>query len=221
MRRDYERVRQIFLSGGQRGNPLRTYVDDETLALRVLVDYYLRRARTSCFVAESAGTVVAVLLGTGDTRAYLRYMAVRVAPSLIARVVLKTLTGQYSHKTFQVIRWALLRSWREVPSVDLRRYPAHLHLSVAAGSRGARVGREILWRFFRHCTEAGLPGVHGFGIEEWRRHGFAGALGFVESAAKRTTLWRHISHRDWAFKLLTMDLRPLRARWPPLVPLVD
>lgn len=59
-------------------------------------------------------------------------------------------------------------------------FPAHLHLNVDAGRRGAGVGQRLVAAFERHAAERGASGVHlvtGVGM---RNVAFYERLGFVE-----------------------------------------
>jgi ribosomal protein S18 acetylase RimI-like enzyme len=44
--------------------------------------------------------------------------------------------------------------------VDLREYPAHLHINMQAGSRGLGVGRRLMETYLEQLRQQSVNGVH-------------------------------------------------------------
>jgi ribosomal protein S18 acetylase RimI-like enzyme len=44
--------------------------------------------------------------------------------------------------------------------VDLKTYPAHLHINLRQGFRGQGLGRQLIEAFRRQVREQGLRGIH-------------------------------------------------------------
>lgn len=204
---DRERVRAIFRETGQRGNPLRVYIEDDELVLRLLADYYMDHEPEWCFVAEVNGRVVAFVLGSKDPRKYIRTVVTRILPRLAARVLWKLLTGQYrERRTYETLWWCLARAWRELPRPPLDRYPAHCHLGIEDGYRHLFVGRELVDTLAHRLRAHGVPGVHGIALEEPGRHSLARVLGVKVLAARRTTVWDKCTGKRWDAKLIVREL---------------
>jgi GNAT superfamily N-acetyltransferase len=64
-------------------------------------------------------------------------------------------------------------------SAYTERFPAHLHVNVAAGFRSQGIGRRLIERFAEDAKAAGAPGVHvvtsagAANVAFYRRNGFA------------------------------------------------
>ena len=204
-RSDREAVREIFRQGGQRGNPLRVYVEDEEIVLRILIDYFVDYEPECAVVAEADGKIVGYALAAADTKRYERVVLTRILPGIVARVAWKTLTLQYrSTKTYSLIWWFLTRASRELPSVPLDRFPASVHINLSREYRGYGLGRRLMDVEANLLRSLGLPGGHGVVVEEAHRNVFARVLGATLAGTKRTTIWRHCSDQEWDFKLLIM-----------------
>jgi GNAT superfamily N-acetyltransferase len=132
-------------------------------------------------VAEEAGRLAGYLTGCPDTAAFERARAFRITLPLLARVA----TGRYGWTvdTRRFVRRAfgLARAAEERFSAGLRatlpaRYPAHLHMNVAAGFRGRGLGTALVEQYVRDLREAHTPGVHLFcgagPLGFYRRQGF-------------------------------------------------
>ena len=48
----------------------------------------------------------------------------------------------------------------EYPRVDLRDYPAELHINLAEAARGLGLGRKLMQACLDQMTELGIPGIH-------------------------------------------------------------
>ncbi len=60
------------------------------------------------------------------------------------------------------------------------RYPAHLHINVAAPMRGHGVGAELIGAFAAHAVDHGAPGMHVVTNAASRNVHFYHRCGFVE-----------------------------------------
>ena len=68
---------------------------------------------------------------------------------------------------------------------EAARYPAHLHINVAAGARSRGIGERLIEAFEHHATANGAPGVHIVTGAGMRNVGFYDRLGFREVARTR------------------------------------
>jgi GNAT superfamily N-acetyltransferase len=67
-----------------------------------------------------------------------------------------------------------------------RRFPAHLHINLAAAFRSRGIGAALIEAFADHAKRAGAPGMHAVTGKGMRNVGFYLRCGFVERA---TGLW--------------------------------
>ena len=206
---DKEAIREMFRQGGQRGNPLSRYIEDEEIVLRMLVDYYVDHEPECCVVAEIDGKVVGCVLGSKDTHRYDRIMLTRYLPRLLGRVLWRMFTLQYrTMKNYRVIWWFITRAWREIPEGPGPDFPLSVHITISKDYRGYRLGRQLIDAAAANGSRMGLPGGHGVVIEEAHRNVFARTLGARLVATRRTTFWKHFSDEDWDFKLMVKVFAP-------------
>ena len=194
---DREAVREVFRAGGQRGEPLRNYIEEEEIPLALFACYHMDYEPECCLVAEAEGRIVGYALCSADTRRYNATVALRIFPRLLGRVLWRLVTMRYREtSTFRVILWFVTRSWREIPEAPLDRYPAHMHVTLSRDYRGFRLGPMIVDAAYNLLRSRGVIGVQGVVIEEKGHHAFAPVLGAALQESRRCTLWR----------LLTKDL---------------
>jgi GNAT superfamily N-acetyltransferase len=176
---DWPAIRELACLTGDGGNPIepkrRPFFAEEWIGA------YERLAPDWTYVAEEAGGLVGYLTGCPDTAVFERARAVRVWLPLLVRVA----AGRYGWTvdTRRFVRRALglARAVEERFPADLlatlsARYPAHLHMNVAAGSRGRGLGAALVERYLGALRETDAPGVHLFcgagPLGFYRRQGF-------------------------------------------------
>ena len=222
-RRDRGRIREIICATALRGRPVTAFFEDDEVLLKLFMDYYVTHEPESCFVAESEGRVVGYIMGCKDTRRYLRVVLFRYGPRLLARLLLRLLTGRYRRlATYRTLWWALVRAWREVPEADLRDYPAHAHIGIDQELRAGgftfyvcmvRLGDALI----RHLRAAGVRGLHGQIAEPGDQDLITGRIqalyGFQVAAMRKFSLWRRLTGEAWYLKLMTVSLDGDRSRW--------
>jgi GNAT superfamily N-acetyltransferase len=59
-----------------------------------------------------------------------------------------------------------------------RRYPAHLHINVAARYRGGGIGGRLIAAFATHASQRGVQGMHAVTGDGSRNNGFYTRCGF-------------------------------------------
>src|SRR2546425_1926411 len=126
---DRERIREIARNTGYKGEPTRSFFEDEEVIPILFADYYIGYEPESCFVAEVDGKIFGYMLGCKDTRRYYRVLLWKLLPGLIVRILWKIVTLQYRRKTTYVTLWVAMRAWREMPRFSLAQHPAHVHIN--------------------------------------------------------------------------------------------
>ena len=122
------------------------------------LSHYYDLEPESCFVAEADGEFIGNLLGAIDTlvtegreKTYLRRLRSR-----------QGLFGAYGIPVWliPVIRTDRAPRITEAPDVDLRQYPAHLHMGVKREWRGKGVGRALMDMYEEYLRGKCIPGFH-------------------------------------------------------------
>lgn len=188
------------------GAPVEAFLDDRRLFFDAVYRVYLDDEPEHAWVAVAAGEVTGFLAGCADTRRRDRVVIRRIVPS----VALKLLRGRYRvgrrtlhHACAEVM--AALRG--KFPAADLAAYPAHLHINLAARSRGQGAGRALMEAYLRQLRGLGVPGVH---LRTTNLNTAAVALyahlGFELLDARPTRLWAgvvegYVENRSYGLRL--------------------
>lgn len=189
--RDRDAVWQLAADTAFFGDPVEAYLDDRALFCEAFAAYYTNHEPEHLWVADRDGQVVGYVSGgTGSRRA--RAMAAHILP----RIVRHLLLGRYrvGCKTLHFC-WHGLRAWvgAEVPVVSLARFPAHLHINVAAAMRGQGIGRALIRACLARFWAEGISGVHLHTTDHNRAacHLYE-RVGFRLLDARKTALWRYL-----------------------------
>jgi GNAT superfamily N-acetyltransferase len=68
----------------------------------------------------------------------------------------------------------------------LMRFPAHLHINLAADFRSRGIGAQLIETFAAHAKRAGAPGMHVVTGKGMRNVRFYARCGFIERATARS-----------------------------------
>ncbi|MBI3996406.1 MAG: GNAT family N-acetyltransferase [Candidatus Omnitrophica bacterium] len=182
---DAAAIRQIAFETADRGQSMTHMLDDRELIADVLVDYYRRYEPETLWVAESEDRVVGYLTGSLKSGQYRQRMAWNILPAAAGQAVARGLLWQ--RQSWRLARAGVDTWWRGGlgRDVDLKRYPAHLHINIKEGFRSQRLGHALVERFMAQAAGAGLRGVHA-GVREDN----VGACGFFKRMGF-TALTRH------------------------------
>ncbi len=154
---DAEAVHRLGAETAFYGAPVEHILDDRRLFVDVFMRPYTTSCADACWIAEVNGAVAGYLTGCLDTA--------RAAP-IFRRALIETagraLLGRYriGRRTLRAGFGFILEQMTRRTRPDLRVYPAHLHLNVAAPFRGRGLGRMLLAAFLGQCRAAGVAGVH-------------------------------------------------------------
>ncbi len=176
------------------GNPVETFLEDRRLFNDASTVYYTDIEPEHTWVACANSRVVGCLLGCVDTHVqhqkWRQIILPRLAWNLLRqRYHLGYLTWHY------VIASCSAALHREYPNVDIRAYPAHLHLNVLASWRGQGLGRQLLKNYLAQLHELGVIGVHlqTTSLNVAACHLYQ-SLGFQLLDRRNTSLWaRYVS----------------------------
>jgi ribosomal protein S18 acetylase RimI-like enzyme len=188
------------------GAPIETYFDDRRLFLDAFYSYYTDFEPEHCWVAEMSGPVVGFITGCTDTRMHDVILQKQITPAVIRRV----LRGKYGigWKTLvYALRLGVSDLKKEFSTVDVKLYPAHLHINVDERARGLGLGRELIETYLSQLCGLRIPGVH---LMTTSQNAVACKLyekmGFQKTDVRLTGLWRGIISEPVEMRTYTMRL---------------
>ena len=193
-RRDHMAVWQLAAETAFFGDPVEAFLDDRALFCEAFVAYYTDQEPEHLWVAEMNGDLVGYVTGCADSRRRERFSRTCTLPRLLGKMIV----GQYriGRKTLR-FSWRGAQAWgqRTIPRVSLQRFPAHLHVNVAARARGQGIGRALLEACLARFWAEGASGVHLHTTDHNRAacHLYE-SIGFRLQSARPTTLWRGLAN---------------------------
>ncbi len=122
------------------------------------MSYYPDYEPEILFVAEVDGQVVGALLGAMDTSRFEQVYRERIRPRLLRRM----LRGAYGWPGWlpAVLRTEWAGRQVQAPEVDLKRYPAHLHIGIRPEWRRQGLGSALMVRYEIYLRQRGISGYH-------------------------------------------------------------
>jgi hypothetical protein len=165
---DRAAIRRIACDTAFRGRGARSVLDDEELFADYWTRYYTDHEPELCLVAERDGEIIGYLLGCRDTARFRRVMATSIVPSVLARLTVRRLAGNYRKdpRSSAFFSWLRRRAWREEPEIDVRRFPAHYHANVLPAGHGDRLYTRMAGTFLDALETCGVTHLHGQVLEE-------------------------------------------------------
>jgi len=155
---DHQEVLRISADTAVFGEPVEAILEDRHIFCDAFTAYYTNFESEYVWVACVDDQVVGYLTGCVDTISQRRRIIGRSIIPLVGRII----QGKYhlGGKTFNYAKYMALGALRkEYPQVDLKQYPAHLHVNVEAAMRGRGLGRSLMTAYLEQLSEMGVPGV--------------------------------------------------------------
>ena len=143
---DREAIFRIAADTAFFGEPVEAFLDDRGLFCDFFYAFYTDLEPEHGWVVCAGNEVVGFLMGSTDTRSRER----RWMKSIFPAVVRQFTGGGYrlGGRTFRYVTRLMLGGLRgERPGLDVKAYPAHLHINLAAPWRGQGLGRKLLLAF--------------------------------------------------------------------------
>ncbi|MCL5037784.1 MAG: GNAT family N-acetyltransferase [Chloroflexi bacterium] len=158
-------VREIAYETSVFGSPGTPDFPDREIMEDFLTRYYTDEEPDSLWIAESGGEAVGYVAGSKDTGRYQDIVSYKKLPeavfSFISRVDI------FNVDIFNKDGWGILfakfLTWLK-GGLDrgeiIKKYPAHLHISIKNGFRGKQLGKRLISKFLEYLKSEGVPGVH-------------------------------------------------------------
>lgn len=190
---DLPSVYRVCHATGLNGEDASAAIADPDLLGHIYAGPYAVLEPECAFVAERCGKIVGYVLATADSAAFHRRTEAEWFPPLRARYPVPAPSDASSTATF--LR-ALHRGHPPPTGLDLRRFPAHLHVDLLPEAQGQGCGRALIEHLCSALRLRGVPGVHLYvatanprAIQFYERIGLKrvdetpGALGYARSLA--------------------------------------
>lgn len=156
---DREELLRIGADTAFFGAPIEAYMEDRNAFLDAFYAYYTDLEPEHTWVASANGKVVGFLTGCVDTRKRDREFLRVVLPTLAGNVLRgKYHFGKLSLQYFTGLIGSLIHG--EFTRVDLKSFPAHLHINVEAPWRGNKLGQRLMEAYLTQLRALGIAGVH-------------------------------------------------------------
>lgn len=156
---DRDTIKNIACDTAFFGDPVETLIDDRELFFDAFYAFFFDHETSTCWVAEQDGIVVGFLAGSVDARRQQEWSGLHIYPSIAWGI----LRGKYTirRRTLHYVLGLIEQAVKgELPYTDTKRFPAHLHINVTAGSRGSGIGRLLLEAYHLQLKSLGVKGVH-------------------------------------------------------------
>jgi ribosomal protein S18 acetylase RimI-like enzyme len=141
------------------GAPVETLLEDRNLFCDIFYRYYTDLEPERAWVAYADDQVVGFLMGCVNTTVQRRLWARKILPVAIWRI----LRGKYRlGARTQRYAWGMTRGalYGEFLHVNMRQYPAHLHVNMATAWRGHGLGRRLIEAYLSQLRQLRVPGVY-------------------------------------------------------------
>ncbi|MFN8570892.1 MAG: hypothetical protein U0132_02475 [Gemmatimonadaceae bacterium] len=123
-------------------------------------------------VRDARSSIVGYLSGCCNTRQHQRIMARHIVPSVLRRLTghaLQLGSGE-GRRARRLLRWMVMRAWREVPHLDSQRFPAHYHANLLQEGAGFHFYTRMAVAFVEQLEQSGIAALHGQ-VTEWQERG--------------------------------------------------
>lgn len=155
---DRQDVLRISADTAVFGEPVEVILDDRRIFCDAFTAYYTDFEPDYLWVASKDDKVVGYLTGCADTIHQRRRIIGRTILPLVGRIIQRKY--RLGGKTFNYAISMILGALRmEHPHVDLKLYPAHLHINIESAMRGRRLGRRLMTTYLDQLGELSVPGV--------------------------------------------------------------
>jgi GNAT superfamily N-acetyltransferase len=157
---DHQAIGALAYATADLGAATPSTVHGSKVLIALLTAYYMRWEPEHVWVVEEEHAVVGYVTGCMDTQRARRIMRMRILPRVAWQTVVD---GWWCRTDGWRWLWAGLCTMRRSGTrrrIDLRRYPAHCHVNIAAHAQGRGFGGALLKEWLRAARAAGVPGIH-------------------------------------------------------------
>ena len=141
------------------GAPVEKYIEDRRIFNDFFYAYYTDVEPQHVWVAEADGKVAGFLAGCVNVRSKYGRWLIHIFPRFAARLVRGGYQiGPLLRRYIRVLISAGLHG--DAPHIDIKKFPAHLHVNVDAAWRGLGLGHKLMDAYLDQLRFLGVRGVH-------------------------------------------------------------
>jgi ribosomal protein S18 acetylase RimI-like enzyme len=160
LKSDRETVRGISCDTAFLGEPAENFFLGRDFIADFLTAYYTDYEPQSCFIAEVNGKIAGYLIGTTDETKMIKTFLFKILPKTFFKSFFK---GIFFKKKNIIFLWWNIYSFFKgqfFPAVDLKNYPALLHINFSAEYRNKGLGVKLLNVYLDYLNSEKVTGVH-------------------------------------------------------------
>jgi ribosomal protein S18 acetylase RimI-like enzyme len=206
---DREAVRKLAVDTADIGNPAESIWDYREPVADILTGYYTKYEPESIFVAESDGEIIGYIMGSVRTKShYDLYSNFIIIPSAILKAIFQG--ALFDRQSWRLLCTGLCSFQMEmlITPKMMDEYPAHIHVNIKQGHRGANLGQRLISTYENYIRESGIKGVHARvrGDNERGRRFFE-RVGFVQILESKPLKLHYRDGHSTIFTLVTYGKR--------------
>jgi ribosomal protein S18 acetylase RimI-like enzyme len=156
---DRAELRELFSRAGE-GAPTASLWGHEESEAAIYLAPYMDLVPDSLYVAVAGGELVGYLAGCLDTSQFPGQSALMTEAIRKHRLIFRRRPAAFFARSMADMARAATRREPVAGDFDDARWPAHLHINVAASARGTGAADGLMDRWFARLRETGSPGCH-------------------------------------------------------------
>jgi ribosomal protein S18 acetylase RimI-like enzyme len=160
LKSDREVVRRISCDTAFLGEPAEIFFEGRDFIADFLTAYYTDYEPLSCFIAEVDSNIAGYLIGTTDESKMLKTLIFKILPKSFFKSFFKCIF--FKKKNILFLFWNIYSFFNGqfFPKIDLKDYPALLHINFSSEYRGRGFGAKLLKEYLDYLNSEKVPGLH-------------------------------------------------------------
>jgi hypothetical protein len=160
LKSDRQAVRKISCDTAFLGEPAENFFEGRDFIADLLTAYYTDYEHLSCFIAEVDSTIAGYLIGTTDESKMLKTLLFKILPKSFFKSFFRGIF--FKKKNILFFCWSIYSFFKGqfFPTVDLKNYPALLHINFSIKYRNAGLGSILLKAYLDYLSSKKVSGVH-------------------------------------------------------------
>jgi ribosomal protein S18 acetylase RimI-like enzyme len=160
LKSDREAVRRISCDTAFLGEPVENFFEGRDFIADFLTAYYTDYEPLSCFIAEVDSNVAGYLIGTTDESKMLKTLIFRILPKSFFKSFFMGIF--FKRKNILFFLWNIYSFFKGqfFPKIDLKDYPALLHINFSSEYRDRGFGAKLLNAYLDYLIREKVPGLH-------------------------------------------------------------
>jgi RimJ/RimL family protein N-acetyltransferase len=203
---DRETVRRISCDTAFLGEPVENFFEGRDFIADFLTAYYTDYEPQSCFIVEVDRKIAGYLIGTTSETKMIKTFFFKILPKTFFKTFFKGIFMK--NKNILFLWWNIYSFFKGqfFPTVDLKNYPALLHINFSAVYRGKGLGSVLLKAYLDYLKGEKVSGVHLTTHSE-KACRFFEKNGFRLLLKTKRSYYRGVLHKDIGYYYLGILLK--------------